>query len=489
MKIIEKMRHFPLLSFRDLELWLRAFGASIEESRVQRVFVPAIPDHPSGYPKNTLVLELRTRSSSIQLLLSFRPRECGMVLHPDRTLRPATSASKSGFILALSKAIEGSLFARLDCVPGDRIALLRFEGSNTFDLHVHLIPGRPLGVLLQDGNLLGSTDQRTTYKHPEPREWEAEKARTIPVHPEWFADPDTYRSLWMQAEKDAVLGLRARRAQQRLESELQALLGKKQSLEEQLLQTERDPDWAAQGSLLQANLYRKPRLSGGFYELEDPATGDLQRLRGDSRLAPEEQLERWFHLAKRKRRRETESRERLSSIQDRIGKLESLRSKLADAESPPPLDAIEEALGIRNGTPPVPSKEQKKISGFGGKHFVTREGLTVLAGRNSAENLELTFKIARGNDVWLHVKGRPGSHTVILLPPGRTASLESLLDAANLCVYYSGGKDWGKTEVDYTLRKFVKKIKNHNEVSYGSAKTLVVSVDEERLRRIQHPSG
>jgi predicted ribosome quality control (RQC) complex YloA/Tae2 family protein len=108
-------------------------------------------------------------------------------------------------------------------------------------------------------------------------------------------------------------------------------------------------------------------------------------------------------------------------------------------------------------------------------------------GRNASENLELTFKIARGNDIWLHVKARPGSHTVILLPPNRSASLETLLDAANLCILYSGGRDWGKTEVDYTLRKHVKKIKNQTEVSYSSPKTLSVVLDAARLKRLGNP--
>jgi predicted ribosome quality control (RQC) complex YloA/Tae2 family protein len=49
---------------------------------------------------------------------------------------------------------------------------------------------------------------------------------------------------------------------------------------------------------------------------------------------------------------------------------------------------------------------------------------------------------------------------------------------------HSGGKDWGKTEVDYTFRKHVKKIKNSQEVSYTQSKSLSVAVEDERLRAI-----
>jgi predicted ribosome quality control (RQC) complex YloA/Tae2 family protein len=76
-----------------------------------------------------------------------------------------------------------------------------------------------------------------------------------------------------------------------------------------------------------------------------------------------------------------------------------------------------------------------------------------------------------------------------LLPPNRTASLETLLDAAHLCILHSGGKDWGKTEVDYTHRKFVKKIKNQTEVSYSGNRTLSIVLEEARLKRLQEALG
>jgi len=108
----------------------------------------------------------------------------------------------------------------------------------------------------------------------------------------------------------------------------------------------------------------------------------------------------------------------------------------------------------------------------------------VMVGRSRDENLELTFKHARGNDIWLHVRGRPGAHVVVPLQPGKSAPLETLLDAALLAVYYSGGEKWGKTEVDYTYKKYVKRIKDSTEASYTNNKTLLVDQDASRLKRL-----
>jgi predicted ribosome quality control (RQC) complex YloA/Tae2 family protein len=137
-------------------------------------------------------------------------------------------------------------------------------------------------------------------------------------------------------------------------------------------------------------------------------------------------------------------------------------------------------------TPSEISSEMKKgrDSKWHGKSFVSKDGFTIWVGRNKQENLELTFKCARGNDLWLHLRGRPGAHTIIPLPGGKSAPLETLLDAAALTIYYSGGEKWGKTEVDYTFKKHVKRIKDSTEASYTHNKTLIVEPDPERIRRL-----
>ena len=198
----------------------------------------------------------------------------------------------------------------------------------------------------------------------------------------------------------------------------------------------------------------------------------------DPKLNLKQQLERFFHLAKRKKKRLEETSIRIASLDEKANAIQLKILALADAATLGELVALEPKKEALKG------KEHKKLSEFTGKQYRSKEGLTILAGRNLTENLELTFKIARGNDLWFHVKGRPGSHTVVILPPKKTASLDTLLDAAHLCILHSGGKEWGKTEVDYTYRKHVKKIKNQTEVTYTHNKTLMVLPEPERLTRL-----
>jgi predicted ribosome quality control (RQC) complex YloA/Tae2 family protein len=91
----------------------------------------------------------------------------------------------------------------------------------------------------------------------------------------------------------------------------------------------------------------------------------------------------------------------------------------------------------------------------------------------------------------MHVKGKPGAHVVVPIPAAKSASLETLLDAAQLTLFYSGGQNWGKTEIDYTFKKHVKRIRDSTEASYTQNRTLLVQNDAERLKRLleQNPSA
>ncbi|MBR6802009.1 MAG: NFACT family protein [Eubacteriaceae bacterium] len=80
----------------------------------------------------------------------------------------------------------------------------------------------------------------------------------------------------------------------------------------------------------------------------------------------------------------------------------------------------------------------------------------ILIGRNDRQNDRLTFKMANPDDIWLHTKGLAGSHVILRTNMGIYPD-EALDAAAKLAAYYSKGRESGKTEVDYTFAKYVKK--------------------------------
>jgi predicted ribosome quality control (RQC) complex YloA/Tae2 family protein len=77
-------------------------------------------------------------------------------------------------------------------------------------------------------------------------------------------------------------------------------------------------------------------------------------------------------------------------------------------------------------------------------------------GKNNYQNDELTFQFAEGGDWWFHAKKAAGSH-VIVKAKGAELPDRTFEEAGRLAAYYSSSRESDKVEVDYTLKKNVKK--------------------------------
>ncbi len=65
--------------------------------------------------------------------------------------------------------------------------------------------------------------------------------------------------------------------------------------------------------------------------------------------------------------------------------------------------------------------------------------------------------MAKANDWWFHVRGMPGSHVVLKVPPGEDPHKDILKMAASIAAYYSKGKTGGVVAVSYTRARYVTK--------------------------------
>lgn len=118
--------------------------------------------------------------------------------------------------------------------------------------------------------------------------------------------------------------------------------------------------------------------------------------------------------------------------------------------------------------------------------FVSDDGFEILVGRSNVQNDELTTKIARRTDYWLHTQKVHGSHVIIhcdgVEPPDTT-----LEQAAIIAAYYSQGRDGGKIPVDYTMVRYVKKPSGAmpGKVVYTDYSTIICESDEELVKRLR----
>ena len=165
--------------------------------------------------------------------------------------------------------------------------------------------------------------------------------------------------------------------------------------------------------------------------------------------------------------------------EEQLEYLESVLDEIERAEGERELAEIRRELTetgfirAQKGAKPEKSKKQPYLS------FTSSDGFEILVGRNNSQNDELTTKTARRTDIWLHTKSVHGSH-VIICCEGLTPPEKTIEEAASLAVYFSQGRESGKTAVDYTMVRFVKKPSGAlpGKVIYTDYNTIMSQADE-----------
>lgn len=136
--------------------------------------------------------------------------------------------------------------------------------------------------------------------------------------------------------------------------------------------------------------------------------------------------------------------------------LESIINALDIATTENDLNNIKEELAVTGYIKKSGKSKNKGNSHNKPMHYISSDGFDMYVGKNNIQNDELTFKFATGGDWWFHAKQMPGSH-VIVKSDGKELPDKTYEEAAALAAYYSKGRDLEKVEVDYVLKKEVKK--------------------------------
>ncbi len=84
------------------------------------------------------------------------------------------------------------------------------------------------------------------------------------------------------------------------------------------------------------------------------------------------------------------------------------------------------------------------------------EGYKVLVGKNNYQNNELTFRIAKPHDIWVHTQSIHSSHCIIVTE-GTTPPDSVIVTACEICAYHSQASNSSKVTVDYTAKSNIKK--------------------------------
>ena len=280
-----------------------------------------------------------------------------------------------------------------------------------------------------------------------------------------------------KAERDRVKQ-QASELIRRVENELQKNRHKLKKQEKELLATDNAEEFRQKGELLTTFLHQVPNDQDQVI-LDNYYTNQPITIALDKALTPNQNAQRYF-------KRYQKLKEAVKYLTDLIEETKATILYLESVETVLNQAGLEEIAEIREEliqTGFIRRRQREKIQKRKKpEQYLASDCKTIIyVGRNNLQNEELTFKMARKEELWFHAKDIPGSHVVISgnLDP----SDEVKTDAAELAAYFSQGRLSNLVQVDMIEVKKLNKPTGGKPgfVTYTGQKTLRVTPDPEKI--------
>lgn len=240
------------------------------------------------------------------------------------------------------------------------------------------------------------------------------------------------------------------------------------------------------GDLLLANIGTavrtgdKVRISD-FYDEGTPVI----ELEIDPNTSLQEEAARHFRQYTKAKRAREAAHERLLKVDEEIKRLESRQRKIEQLIELEDKEALENLEGSTKKVAVTGKKKAKQETVPGVRRYLSSDGYEVWVGRAARDNDNLTFRLARPYDLWLHTGDYPGSHVIVRNSTKKEIPHRTIIEAAQLAARFSQASADSKVVVHYSERKFISKPKGAAPglVRLSSFRSITVE-PKEMLKRI-----
>ncbi len=290
------------------------------------------------------------------------------------------------------------------------------------------------------------------------------KAKVDTIIETEIAPPDAYAAL------RATVANQTKQAQKRLQKRLAALTADEpEAGEPEALR--RDAEWL---------LALASQVEPGQTELAVELGEETLHIALDTRKTPIEQAQRMFKRAAKLERAAVFIPQRRAKLETDLAYLEQLAVDLTIAENQPEIEAVRRELQ-RMGLLRAQGRQLKKSGSqptASPRRFESAAGFEILVGRNARQNEAVTFRMAHGEDLWLHARNAPGSH-VVIRRRGVDPDEATVLAAAQLAAFYSRLRGERAAPVIVTQKRFVARFAGGHagQVTVRNDKTIIVTAE------------
>ena len=459
---------------------------------VQKIYAPT---------PRTAILELRVPGATHQLLISAEPDETRLHL---TQARPASPPAPLPLQNLLRAHVLPSRIAAIETVPGERIVRVRLDTPSGPRTLIGELTGRHGNVILvnESGRVLGlgtqspSTTRAILPGHPyEPPPAPPEGARGSKPRRRFSAESVSgpfpisraIEAIYAPKSRERALADHRREASRGIAAARKRIDSALHKLEDEASRAAKAEDLRRFGDLLKTVVNRVPRGATSVHVTEYTAEGVedvLVPLRPE--LSAKANLDKYYKDYRRMRTAQERIAERRAFLSAQGARLAQLAAALNAADTEAQIDELARQAASLGARPRKQGQKLRDLPRPPYRAFVSASGRPIWVGRGSKENDQLTFKVAKGNDLWLHVRGLPGAHVVVPLARGAEADAETLLDACALAAHYSGAKGESVAEIAYTQARHVRKPKGSGPgaVLYVQEKVVPYRHDDARIERL-----
>ena len=193
-------------------------------------------------------------------------------------------------------------------------------------------------------------------------------------------------------------------------------------------------------------------------------------------LSPQQNAAKFYKDYTKLKNAEKELTKQMEIGETELVYLKSVLEELNRANTEAELEEIRRELQEGGYIKAEAGKKRMKQGKLPPMRFESTNGYPIYVGRNNRQNDELTFKLARKDDLWLHASKVHGSH-VIISCGGTTPPDDTITQAAQLAAYYAETKGGQNLPVDVTPVKQVKKPANGKPgmVIYHTYRTVIAN--------------
>ncbi len=231
------------------------------------------------------------------------------------------------------------------------------------------------------------------------------------------------------------------------------------------------------GDILTANLYRiqKGQTTVTVEDFYDENMAQIQ-VPLSPLLSPQQNAAKYYKDYTRMKNAEKELTRQLELGRQERTYLQSVLDELSRAQTDAELEEIRQELQEGGYIRPDSGKKRIKQGKLAPMRFESTDGYPIYVGRNNRQNDELTFRLARKDDLWLHAQKVHGSH-VIISCGGTTPPDDTVTQAAQLAAYWAESTGGQNIAVDVTPVRQVKKTPGSKPgmVIYHTYRTVIVN--------------